>query len=52
MLFGKDAVQKIDENPYVLVDIVYGIDFNKIDKIALEIGIPKDKDFRIKSGIK
>lgn len=52
MLFGKDAVQKIDENPYVLVDIVYGIDFNKIDKIALEIGIPKDNDFRIKSGIK
>lgn len=49
---GKDAVQKIDENPYVLVDIVYGIDFNKIDKIALEIGIPKDNDFRIKSGIK
>ncbi len=52
ILFGKDAVQKIDENPYVLVDIVYGIDFNKIDKIALEIGIPKDNDFRIKSGIK
>lgn len=49
---GKDAVAKIDENPYILVDIVYGIDFNKIDKIALEVGFPKDNDFRIKSGIK
>lgn len=49
---GKEAVQKIEDNPYVLVDIVYGVDFYKIDKIALEIGIPKDNDFRIKSGIK
>ena len=49
---GKDAVKKIDENPYLLVDIIYGVDFSKIDKIALEIGIPRDNDFRIKSGIK
>ena len=49
---GKDAVQKIQDNPYLLVDIVYGVDFYKIDKIALEIGIPKDNDYRIRSGIK
>ncbi len=49
---GKDAVQKIQDNPYVLVDIVYGVDFNKIDRIALELGIPKNNDDRIKSGIK
>ncbi len=49
---GKDAVQKIEENPYVLIDIVYGIDFNKIDKIALSLGISKNNDDRIKSGIK
>ena len=35
-----------------MVDIVYGVDFNKIDRIALELGIPKDNDDRIKSGIK
>lgn len=51
-VLGKDAVQKIEDNPYLLVDIVYGIDFYKIDRIALEIGIPKDNDHRIKSGIK
>jgi len=51
-VLGKDAVQKIEENPYLLVDIVYGVDFYKIDRIALEIGISKDNDHRIKSGIK
>lgn len=35
-----------------MVDVVYGVDFYKIDKIALEIGISKDNDCRIKSGIK
>ena len=49
---GKEAVEKIEQNPYILVDIVYGVDFNKIDRIALQLGIPKDNDERIKSGIK
>ena len=49
---GVDAVEKIQENPYVLVDIVYGINFNNIDKIAMQIGIPMDSDYRVKSGIK
>lgn len=49
---GKDTVQKIAENPYILVDVAYGVDFNKIDKIALQIGISNDSDERVKSGIK
>lgn len=49
---GRDAVEKIENNPYILVDIVYGVDFNKIDRIALQLGVPKDNDDRIKSGIK
>ena len=49
---GINAVEKIQENPYILVDIVYGINFNNIDKIAMQIGIPLDSDYRIKSGIK
>ena len=51
-VLGKDAVEKIEENPYILVDIVYGVDFRKIDRIALEIGVPKTSEYRIKSGIK
>ncbi len=49
---GVDAVEKIQENPYILVDIVYGVNFNNIDKIAMQIGVPMDSDYRIKSGIK
>lgn len=49
---GKNAVEKIAENPYILVDVAYGVDFQKIDKIALQIGISQDSDARIKSGIK
>ncbi len=49
---GKNAIEKIAENPYVLVDVAYGVDFTKIDKIALQIGISQNSDDRIKSGIK
>lgn len=49
---GREAISKIEENPYILVDIAYGVDFNKIDKIALQIGIAGDSDERVKSGIK
>ena len=49
---GINAVEKIQENPYILVDIVYGVNFNNIDKIAMQIGIPLDSDYRISSGIK
>ena len=49
---GVNAVEKIQENPYILVDIVYGVNFTNIDKIAMQIGIPMDSDYRIKSGIK
>ena len=49
---GANAIEKIAENPYVLVDIAYGVDFHKIDKMALQIGIRQDSDDRIKSGLK
>ena len=51
-VLGINAVEKIQENPYILIDIVYGINFSNIDKIAMQIGIPMDSDYRIKSGIK
>lgn len=34
---GADAISKIEENPYVLIDITYGVDFKKIDKMAMEL---------------
>ncbi len=49
---GQDAVEKIRENPYILVDITNSVDFKKIDKMALELGIEIDNSSRIASGIK
>ena len=34
-ILGEDAIEKIKQNPYILLDITYGIDFNKIDKMAI-----------------
>lgn len=49
--YGSDTIQAVRENPYQLVDDVYGIGFRKADKIAEKMGITKDSDYRIESGI-
>lgn len=49
---GKDAISKIEENPYILIDITYGVDFKKIDKMAMDLGISKENSKRIESAIK
>lgn len=50
--YGKDSMELIKENPYRLVEEVYGIGFKKADEIAGKMGIHADSPFRIKSGIK
>lgn len=50
-VYGKDTVKAVKENPYALVDDVYGIGFRKADAIAAEIGIRQDDRYRIESGI-
>jgi len=49
---GKDAIEKIEENPYILLDIVYGVDFKQIDKMAMNMGTEYNDERRIKSAIK
>jgi len=51
-MFGINAIEQIESNPYLLMDITRGIDFRQIDKIALELGINYDNEKRIESGIK
>ncbi|MGN0693677.1 MAG: ATP-dependent RecD-like DNA helicase [Lentihominibacter sp.] len=50
-VYGKDTIKAVKENPYALVDDVYGIGFRKADTIAAEIGIRPDDRYRIESGI-
>lgn len=49
---GIDAINKIEENPYILIDLTRGVDFRQIDKMAMDIGIDLTNNKRIESGIK
>lgn len=46
-VYGDTAEEKIRRNPYTLVDDVEGIGFLTADRIAQEVGIARDSDFRI-----
>ncbi|RLB66326.1 MAG: hypothetical protein DRH04_09525, partial [Deltaproteobacteria bacterium] len=48
--FERDAVKKIQENPYLLTEI-RGIGFKTADDIASRLGIPYDSTFRIQSAV-
>ena len=49
---GMNAIEQIEQNPYVLIEIANNVDFKKIDKMAMEVGIAYNYEKRIKSGIK
>ncbi len=49
---GKNAITQIENDPYILIDITYGVDFKKIDKMAMELGIETNSGKRIESAIK
>ncbi|NLC87450.1 MAG: hypothetical protein GX682_01520 [Clostridiaceae bacterium] len=49
---GINAIEEIEENPYILIDIANNVDFKKIDKMAMNLGMPYNYEKRIKSGIK
>ena len=51
-LLGLDAIKKIEENPYILIDLAYGVDFKYIDKMAMDLGLSYDSEKRIEAGIK
>ena len=51
-LLGVNAIEQIESNPYILIDIARGVDFKQIDQMALELGISYDNQKRVESGIK
>lgn len=51
-LLGINAIEQIEANPYILIDVARGIDFKQIDQMALELGISYDNQKRVESGIK
>lgn len=51
-LLGINAIEQIEVNPYILIDMARGVDFRQIDQMALKLGINYDNQKRVESGIK
>ncbi len=51
-ILGKNAVEKIKENPYVLCERIRGISFKTADRVAAISGGDKGSQDRIKAGLK
>ena len=49
--YGGDALEAVRENPYLLVDQVYGVDFAVMDEIALSMGMPGDSRRRVEASV-
>ena len=49
---GVNAIEEIESNPYILVDLVNKVNFEQIDKMALNLGFEYNNEKRIRSGIK
>jgi len=49
--YGSEAKKRISENPYALIDDVWGIGFIKADAIASKLGFETDSYKRIKAGL-
>ena len=51
-LLGINAIAEIEANPYILIDISRGVDFKQIDQMAMKLGVERENQKRVKSGIK
>lgn len=51
-VYGSGTIEAVKENPYRLVEDIFGVGFKKADKIADRMGVARDDEFRIKSGVK
>lgn len=50
-IYGERTVEIVKNNPYKLVEDIDGIGFLTADKIAGNIGIPKESEFRVRAGL-
>ena len=49
--YGKESIDKVNENPYRLADDIWGIGFKTADGIANKMGYEKNDLRRCKSGL-
>lgn len=49
--YGEGAIATVTQNPYQLAADIYGIGFLTADKIAHNLGVPADSEFRYRAGL-
>ncbi|MGD0111330.1 MAG: ATP-dependent RecD-like DNA helicase [Armatimonadota bacterium] len=50
-VYGDDAIQKVQEDPYRLARDIWGVGFKTADQIAASLGIDKQSDLRARAGV-
>ena len=50
-MYSSSIIKKIKANPYFLIDEVKGYGFVTCDKLALNIGVEPDDEYRIQAGV-
>ncbi len=51
-IYGAETIKLVMENPYRLITDIRGIGFDRADQIAAKLGVQRDSEFRIMSGIR
>lgn len=49
--YGRDTISIVESNPYRLARDIYGIGFKSADQIALNLGLARDSDERLRAGL-
>ena len=49
--FGEEAVERLQDNPYLLAAPEYGADFSRVDAFAIELGFGEDDPKRVDAGL-
>ena len=50
-VYGAEARRKVSENPYALIEDIWGVGFVKADRIAQKLGFAHDSYKRIRAGL-
>lgn len=50
--WGGAAVDTIKDNPYILCDEIYGLGFERVDRMAASLGLENNSEHRIMAGMK
>ena len=50
-VYGADTIRKVQDDPYAMIDDIFGVGFVKADRMAQKMGFAPDDDHRVKSGV-